>query len=229
MLYLSNNYYYYIIILCLLFFTLSKLTAEKLITIIIIIIIAYYIDYNIKKKINENENSLNLATQSIKKDVENIKEVTVDNFFIKESHKSLKYLSKSQHLLDIIHNIKFVKKFDKSKYINIITYFDHLMKVYIYILADRYDINTYLPIFVDLQTNIQEVFYSLYFVIPEKFKHIYGFNPHEQIEKSLKDFIIHSNKMKNILKNYAKIDKGEIYINIDKYKPYEKNKENILP
>jgi hypothetical protein len=205
------------------------MTIEKLITIVIIIIIAYYIDYNIKTKFKENENSLKLATTALKKDISDVKEVSVNDFYIKESQKSLKYLKKNKAFMDIIYNIRFVKKFDKSKYTNIIVYMDHLMKVYIYILADRYDFNTYLPVFVDLQVHTEEIFYSLYFVIPEQFKHIYGFRPHDQIDKSLKDFTMNCNKMKSVLTNYGKVEKGEIFINIEKYKPYEKNKEYTLP
>jgi len=106
---------------------------------------------------------------------------------------------------------------------------DELMKIYIYILSDRYDLNTYLPIFTDTKDNIIEIFYSLVFVIPEKFKHTYGFVPQVEIDKSLDDFRIKIKYMLNVLINYGKVNKNNVYINIDRYKPFERNKENYLP
>ena len=70
--------------------------------------------------------------------------------------------------MDILFNIRFIKKFDKTRYSNMIIYMDKLMKIYIYILADRYDINIYLPIFTDTKNSIIEIFYSLIFVVPNK-------------------------------------------------------------
>ena len=86
-----------------------------------------------------------------------------------------------------------------------------------------------MPIFDDTRNNILELFYSLIFIIPNKFKHIYGFDPYEEIERSLDDFRKKTEKMLNILINFGKINKGYDYINFNKYIPYEKNKELYLP
>jgi hypothetical protein len=106
---------------------------------------------------------------------------------------------------------------------------DKLMKIYIYILADRYDTNTYLPIFTDIKNNILEIFYSLIFVVPNQFKHIYGFDPQTEIDKSLSDFRNKIKQMLTVITNYTKIGKQKVYVNNDKYMPYEKNKEHVLP
>jgi hypothetical protein len=131
--------------------------------------------------------------------------------------------------MDILFNIRFIKKFDKTRYSNMIIYMDKLMKIYIYILADRYDINTYLPIFTDIKNSIIEIIYSLIFVVPNKFKHIYGFDPQVEIDKSLSKFRTKIKDMLTVMTNYAKISKQKVYINNDKYIPYEKNKEHYLP
>jgi ADP-heptose:LPS heptosyltransferase len=106
---------------------------------------------------------------------------------------------------------------------------DKLMKIYIYILADRYDVNTYLPIFTDIKNNILEIFYSLIFVVPNQFKHIYGFDPQTEIDKSLSDFRNKIKEMLTVITNYARIGKKKVFVNNDKYMPYEKNKEHVLP
>jgi hypothetical protein len=131
--------------------------------------------------------------------------------------------------MDILFNIRFIKKFDKTRYSNMIINMDKLMKIYIYILADRYDINVHLPLFNDIKNNIIEIFYSLIFVVPNKFKHIYGFDPQVEIDKSLDKFRKKVKDMITVITNYAIIGKEKVYINNDKYVPYEKNKEHYLP
>ena len=86
-----------------------------------------------------------------------------------------------------------------------------------------------MPIFNDIVNDILEIFYSFVFVIPDRFKHIYGFKPSEEIDKSIMDFRIKVEKMLIVLNNYGKIEKKKIYIDIYKYSPYEKNKELYLP
>lgn len=133
--------------------------------------------------------------------------------------------------MDIIININFTKKFDKEKYTNIILYMDKLMKIYMYILSDRYSIYIYMPIFIELRNKIIEIFYSLYVIIPQKLTHTYGFETYDEIKKSLNNFKIYSKEMITIIEKYGKINKNILYIEDTKYKPYNviKNNINLLP
>lgn len=224
-----NRYSYIIIILAIIYFILSKNKSSILLSIIIIIIAFYYINNYIK------ENDIKYKADSIKKEekfideVKDIVELSTDNFYIHKNNKNIKHLIKNKEFMDILFNIRFIKKFDKTRYSNMIIYMDKLMKIYIYILADRYDINIYLPIFTDTKNSIIEIFYSLIFVVPNKFKHIYGFDPQIEIDKSLSEFRTKIKDMLTVITNYAKISKQKVYINNDKYIPYEKNKEHYLP
>ena len=224
-----NRYSYIIIILAIIYYILSKNKSSILLSIIIIIIAFYYVNNYIK------ETDIKYKTNTIKKEekiieeVKDIVELSTDNFYINKNDKNVKYLIKNKEFMDILFNIRFIKKFDKTRYSNMIIYMDKLMKIYIYILADRYDINTYLPIFTDIKNSIIEIIYSLIFVVPNKFKHIYGFDPQVEIDKSLSEFRTKIKYMLTVMTNYAKISKQNIYINNDKYIPYEKNKEHYLP
>jgi hypothetical protein len=226
---LLNRYYYIIILLAIIYYILNKNNSSVLITILIIIIVFYYIEYYIKENDIAKNTDNNIKKESIQKEIKDIVELSTDNFYIFKNNKNTKYLIKNKEFMDILFNIRFIKKFDKTKYSNMIINMDKLMKIYIYILAERYDINTYLPIFTDIKNNIIEIFYSLIFVIPNKFKHIYGFDPQIEIDKSLADFRIKTKDMITIISNYSKIGKNEEYINVHKYIPYEKNKEHYLP
>jgi hypothetical protein len=233
MFFFSNNllydYYFYFIVIALIFYFLKTLKSGVLLSILITIIIYYYIDANIQEKHMQIKNDQEKSKDNVKNDVKDLKELGSSNFYVKEIPKKLKFLTQNKELMDIIYNIRFVKKFDKTKYVKCLSYMDKLMKVYIYILADRYDVNDYLPIFNDLKSDILEIFYSFIFVVPDNFKHIYGFEPYNEIEKSTEDLLKCINKMISILQNYAIIGKKKYYINNQKIKPYEKNKENYLP
>jgi len=236
------NIYYYILLLALIFYLISYLNSSKLLSIIIVILIIivfsiYYYNYYYIKDISNTSNTSEKLVESIKLPdniiIDNkkneINPIINESYYIKNYNNKFKFLIQSTELMDIVKNIKFIKKFDKSKYNNLIVNMDNLMKIYIYILADRYYINEYLPIFEDIHNTILEILYSLIFVIPDKIKHMYGFDPYIEIEKSTKDYIKHSKKMKTILEKYSIKEKNIHHINTNILKPYEKNKEHYLP
>jgi len=208
---------------------LNKNKSSILLSIIIIIIVFYYINNNIKENDVKNTKIRNIKEETIKNEVKDIVEVNSNNFYINKNDKNAKFLIKNTEFMDILFNIRFIKRFDKTRYSNMIINMDKLMKIYIYILADRYDINVHLPLFNDIKNNIIEIFYSLIFVVPNKFKHIYGFDPQVEIDNSLDKFRKKVKDMITVITNYAKIGKEKVYINNDKYTPYEKNKEHYLP
>jgi len=224
-----KNYYSAILLLALIFFIISKYNTSILIAMIIIIIFYYYIDNNIKKDNSEKKNIEDVVVENIDKGIDTIKELNTNNFYININNGRIKFLKKNKEFLDIINNLKFVKKFDKTRYNNLIIYANKLMKIYVYILSDRYDIYVYMPIFNDIVNDILEILYSFIFIVPEKFKHIYGFEPGDEIDKSILDFRNKVEKMLIVLNNYGKIAKKKIHIDIYKYSPYEKNKELYLP
>jgi hypothetical protein len=224
-----NRYSYIIIILAIIYYILSKNKSSILLSIIIIIIAFYYVNNYIKENDIKYKTDIVKKEETIIEEVKDIVELSTDNFYINKNNKNVKYLIKNKEFMNILFNIRFIKKFDKTRYSNMIIYMDKLMKIYIYILADRYDINTYLPIFTDIKNSIIEIFYSLIFVVPNKFKHIYGFDPQIEIDKSLIEFRTKIKDMLTVITNYAKIGKQKVYINNDKYIPYEKNKEHYLP
>lgn len=226
---LSNQYYYIVILFAILFYILSKRESPILLTIIILFAVFYY--YNSYRKDNEAQFKADNSRKEdkIRDEVKDVVELATDNFYIHKNNKEIKYLLKNKEFMDILFNIRFIKRFDKTRFSNMIVNMDKLMKIYVYILADRYDVNTYLPIFNDIKNNIYEIFYSLIFVVPNQFKHIYGFDPQTEIDKSLSDFRKKIKDMLTVITNYAKIGKQKVYVNNDKYAPYEKNKEYVLP
>ena len=115
-----NNYYSAIIFLALIFFIISKNNTSVLLSIIIIIIIYYYLDYNIKTNINEKNNTESKIIDKIENDIDSIKELNTNNFYINVNSGNIKFLVKNKEFIDIIKNLRFIKKFDKTRYNNLI-------------------------------------------------------------------------------------------------------------
>ena len=75
--------------------------------------------------------------------------------------------------MDIIQNIRFIKRYDSEKYTNILMYIDKFYKIYMFILADRYDIKQYFSTFITLRNTILRELYRLYVILPAKMKYYY--------------------------------------------------------
>ena len=84
-------------------------------------------------------------------------------------------------------------------------------KVYMYILAERYQCQSYIETFLDLRTNILEIMYQFYIVVPIDFKHIYGVSPYNEIKTSIHDFLKLSRTMIEVLENFCRLDLKNAY------------------
>jgi len=215
------NYYIAILILAIIFFLISNQKLNILIAIIIIIIIGYFYLNKIKDYDDNNKLADKNIIASINTDIKERQYISNENYFLKKFSNEIKYLQKDKRLLDIILNIRFIKRYDSSKYTNIVLYIDKLYKIYIFILANRYDIKNYFNTFILLRNTIIRELYSIYIVLPVKMKYYYGFNSFDELKKSIADFIEYSRKMITILERYGYQEKEVYYLSDTKYKPYD--------
>ena len=217
------NYYFAIFILALIFFIISNKNVSILVSIIIIIIIGYYYfskinEYNIDVKTNFNNKILKLNN-----DLKDKEHIIDDNYIINKFPIELRYLKNDKILIELILKIRFIKIFDDAKYTKLILLLEKFMKVYIFMLADRYDISDYFSTFLELRKSIIKELYSIYIVIPMKLRYIFNVNSFNTIKETINDFMKHSRKMILIIENYGFKHKGLYYLQDTKYKPYEKN------
>lgn len=221
------NYYIAYIILAIIYFFISNKNIQILISIIIIFIIGYYYfnkinEYNIINKNNENN-----IIDSLNNDIKNRQYISNDNYYLKKFPEKIKYLYKDKELLNIIINIRFVKKYDFDKYTNIIYLIDKLYKIYMFILADRYDVSVYFSTFILLRNNIIKELYSIYIILPIKMKYFYGFDSFNELKKTIINFINYSKKLITIIERFAKYEKNIYYLQDTKYKTYDGNIHDI--
>ena len=220
------NYYVAIIILSIIYFLISNQNINILIAIIIILILSYLYFNKINNYNNDNKLTDENIITAINKDIKERQYLSDENYFLKKFPNEMKYLYKDKELFKIIINIRFIKRYDASKYSNIVFYIDKMYKIYMFILADRYDIKKYFNTFLLLRNTIIKEMYSIYIILPMKMKYYYGFNSFDEINKSIKLFIDYSRKMITILERYGFQEKEIFYLDDSKYKPYENNNIN---
>ena len=211
---LIYNYYFAILILALIFYFISDKNPSILIAIIIIIIIGYNYFNKIDIYNSTIANNYNNKIATLEKD---------------QNDQKINYLKNDKTLVEIILNVRFIKVFDNDKYSNIILKTEELMKIYIFMLGDRYDISTHFTSFLNTRNEILNELYSSYLIIPSKLKYIYNLNPYEELKKTIKNFMKYTRKMIIIIEKYAFEKKGIKYLQDTKYKPYNYSYNNITP
>lgn len=225
---IHSELYLSTISIAILFSLLYKVEKKTLIIIIVILLVSYSIYYYLYKLSDIREKSISNVKNTINEDIKGRKEVNEDLFYTKSFPTNLKYIKESPKLMSIVTNIRFIKKFNKSRYSDILLNMNSLMKVYIYILSERYSFQQ-IDLFIDLRDNTIELMHTLILIVPEYLKHTYGFNAHDEIDKSIEDFTILSREMLEVLKKYSKINLNEIYVPDDKYKPYNAIQRSSFP
>lgn len=217
------NYYIAIFILALIFFIISTKNISILLSIIIIIIIGYFYFSKIDNFNNLQITNFNNKIKLITDDIKNDELFNNENYILKLFPKNIRYLRHDKFLIELILNIRFLKIFDNAKYTSIIAYLEKFMKLYIFMLSDRYDINIHFSTFLLLRNTIIKELYSIYIIIPNKFIYTFKVNPYDEIKNTINNFIKHSRKMIITIENYAYNNKNIKYLDDTKYKPYQKN------
>jgi len=221
------NYYIAILIIVLIYFIISYQNINILISIIIIIIISYFYINKIKEFDSENKQNFKNKVAVLNEDIKYRQYITDNNnYYLKKFPEQIDYLHKDNVLLNIVFNIRFIKRYDLEKYTNILFHIDKMYKIYMFILSGRYDIEKYFNIFIDLRNMIIREMYSIYIILPSKMKYYYGFSSFDELKKSINSFMEYSAKLIKILERYGYQEKKVYYLTDTKYKPYEKNYKN---
>lgn len=208
---------FFIVLFSILFFQLQSADSKTITTLLLITLWGgaawYYLQY--KNKEVETKAAEEVATIEGEKPAP----VTTPNFYV-STPKDLLYLRKNQVLVTLAQDLRFVKTFDKQKYQDLLVFFNNYQKVYMYILAERYPCQSYVPTFIDLRQNILELLYQMYLVVPKTLKYIYGVDPYATIEKSVETFLKLSRNQLKILENFCRLDLKEYYFPETNPMPY---------
>lgn len=217
------NYYFAVFILALCFYIISNRNPSILLAIIIIIIIGFYYFRNINTYNDNLKTNYKNKIKLLENEFINRKEINTNDYDFKIFPTEIKYLDKDKELVDIILNIRFLRIFDEGKWTDLIFLFEKFMKIYIYLLGDRYKINSYFSTFINIRTSIIKELYSSFIIIPQKLQYTYNLDPFKELEKTIKNFIKHSREMIIIIERYGFTKKGLYHLDDTQYKPYDYN------
>lgn len=199
-------HYIEIIIITIIFGILLMLKTETLLTIIIVGLgVVLYIYYY---RMNSNNSS---------------KTKTTDNIH------ELKSLDKNIDFLEILELIRFSKRYDKTKYDSLKDKLNEFMKIYMYILNDRWRIDRYLSTLYFMRLEILEILYSLYVVLPVRMRHVFGFKPLDRLKQVIEIFDGRSKDMIEVVKLYGRHEKGMSHVEDYTVAPYNMAKDMSFP
>jgi hypothetical protein len=234
---LKVEIFFFTVLFAILFFQIQQASVKTLLSMLLITawlgVLWYYLQYKGKKldsrdkqekQILDKENTERLETP----------EIVSHNYYVKTApKKGLSYLKKNELLMKMAQDLIFVRTFDAQKYQEMLVFMNHYQKVYMYILAERYPCQSYVPTLLDLRENILEIMYQYYLVVPKTFKHIYGVDPYAVIEKNIHLFLKLSRTMLEVLENFCRLDLKEHYFPMTGPMPYDakrqQEKQNLLP
>lgn len=225
-----NELYIFALILAALFALFSNIKTNQLISVIIVVILSIIIYFYLESLSVKKDVDLVYNENLLENDIKERSDIANDYiFYIDKFPKKIRYLKESQILMGIVTNLRFTTKFNKTRYTDIILNMNKLMKIYMYILSDRYDAYQFIPIFLDIRENIIEIMYSLFVIIPPTLKHTYGLDPHTEIYSSIYRFNIESRRMLEIIKKYDVIHNGAVYVMDTQYRPYNSIARQFFP
>ena len=221
-----------IVLFAILFFQIQHADMKTIMSMLLITLWAgaawMYLQYK-NKQVDTQERKENAVVEDEHKKRLITPEIQTTNYYVKSAtKKGLDYLKRNETLLSIAKDLIFVKTFDQQKYQDLLIYMNHYQKVYMYILAERYPCQSYVPTIIDLRQNILELLYQFYIVVPKTFKHIYGVHPYEIIEKNIQTFLKLSRTMLEVLENFCRLDLKEHYFPETNPMPFDKKRENTL-
>lgn len=228
---------FFTLLFAVLFFQIQQANVKTILSLLLITLwlvgLWYYLRYKGTQVDTQEKREVQLLEKENEKKLE-VPEMATQNYYIKSApKKGLNYLKKNETLMKIARDLVFTKTFDAQKYQEMLVYMNAYQKVYMYILAERYPCKSYVPTFLDLRENILEIMYQYYLVVPKNFKHIYGVDPYQTIEKNIHHFLKLSRTMLQVLENFCRLDLKEHYFPTTNPMPYdifrEKEKKHILP
>lgn len=210
------SYTYILVLLLATIFYFLKFIDKKSILSLIVILIIGYILYNqiINKENNYADNSLSFQNKINDKILNLDKSLSSNIFDLNIVPKKFKYILNDEILIGIIKNLYFLEKINKTRFVELLTNLDKLMKIYIFILNDIYDVKYYIKNFIDIRDNIISLLQS-YLNFTNLNKKYYDI-----VNKNLHFFIFRSRKMISILENYAKYEKKIFHLDDTLIKPY---------
>lgn len=194
------------------FYMLARAQTQTLLSILVMACFVYVAYIYVQRRWRQAEDQEKTDATFFKREADWRRETNMDNYFVATfPKKGLRYIRENQGFMDIAKGIVIARMFDRARYSDLLLSMDQLQKIYMYILDGRYDAKTQIANFLDMRSSVLEILYSIYFVVPEHLKHVYGVQPYERIRSSISHFTKLSRVMIQVLKSYMQKTVKEPY------------------
>lgn len=117
-------------------------------------------------------------------DIQEIEFVLPKVYKFHQKPKKFIYIYHNQHIMDILNDMTFIKKYDDASYEKLIIHIEGYLKLYYGILDGKYYDQHFFHMMIDLRNEILSTFQQLYFNVPIISK-TQRRNMHEVIEKNM--------------------------------------------
>ena len=156
--------------LCIAFFTMFLMLIyakfeEKVIVFILGVIVFIIYHMSVLKGWNKDETTF-VSFKAEEEDIQDIEFVLPKNYKFHQKPKRFIYIYHNQHVMEIINDMTFVKRYDDAAYEKLIILIEGYLKLYYGILDGKYYDQHFFYMMTDLRNEILSVFQQLYFNVP---------------------------------------------------------------
>lgn len=140
---------------------------QRLFAIIILILFGYLYYLKNLKSTNIKNISRNDFIDKIEKELSVGLEIPENSiFFIHKTPKNLKYIKKTDELLQVLYDIKFLSIYNSELFYKLISYIEYFLKIHYKMMLGKYEFKIYYQILRDIRIEILNIMKSSYLSLP---------------------------------------------------------------
>lgn len=140
---------------------------QRLFAIIILILFGYLYYLKSLKSTNIKNISRNDFIDKIEKELSVGLEIPENSiFFIHKTPKNLKYIKKTDELLQVLYDIKFLSIYNSELFYKLISYIEYFLKIHYKMMLGKYEFKIYYQILRDIRIEILNIMKSSYLSLP---------------------------------------------------------------
>jgi len=140
---------------------------QRLFAIIILILLGYLYYLKTLKPINTKNITRSEFIDKIEKELSKELEIPENTiFFIHKTPKNLKYIKKTEELLQILYEIKFLSIYNAELFYKLISYIEYFLKIHYKMMLGKYEFKIYYQILRDIRIEILNIMKSSYLSLP---------------------------------------------------------------
>jgi hypothetical protein len=140
---------------------------QRLFAIIILILLVYLYYLKTLKSATTKDVNRNTFIDKIEKDLSVGLEIPENSiFFIHKTPTNLKYIKKTEELLQVLYEIKFLSIYNRELFYKLISYIEYFLKIHYKMMLGKYEFKIYYQILRDIRIEILNIMKGSYYSLP---------------------------------------------------------------